>query len=1016
MNDEILPTDAAPSTTPRHRIPRGAGPLGARGNGAPDPLNGAEDAPVANGTPSVPEPQFALSQIDWADLRAQAQRTLDQRIPPTPEHQRLGIQDISRVTNLSVQQIRLLEHHGLVRPAFETSGEKRNRRYTRQQAVLILLAAEVMHRLDIRPGKAAMLVLARNLDLDQAAPAEAPESPATHGNGFAAALPPPTARHDLTSGRPVARSTPGLDLFDVADVKVRRVIAARLAATAVSSLLGERDLPPQWVIHARRATCEPDAAVTALGPDGTSQFVSLHVTRIDALDPLRSAADDMEAPFFAFVAREGEVFSFSPFEDLDGQELLHDREWYAVTLPVGDSHPAVDVVLGIPQHHPSGAGLPEAARRLMNDRLPVRRSVVDVAAALLWTVVEIIPDVIRTQSQLARDGAIDLEVLAQHGVTSLVLWLYACVLVRMCPGVDQCDVLTPDQDVDGSRPVLRIIATSNLEEFRASTRAAIPGGQLLSGFAFSLAQPCYVEDVRGPYSVLLSFHRQEHARAAAAIPVTHDGRTHACIYLSSRRGKISFTPHGRRALEVAADEIAEVLLLHDVGWRVSSESILHAVRPNRIDGADALQEVVRAWVEGLAEAQRTRSTSAPSSSDEGIATTDHDDRRLVMVVIRAEVDPHFREQPEIASWLDEVARQSADSLAEALDAGAIDDHPPRPLLEADSEGEGEDEHPSLLTRVFRWQVRGAEAYGGSASAYVILAGDHRTRRHVEHLKDLLRKRGLDGEVTAQTEMGASVGRILGWVLDVKRSVVQLSLRQHERREAGRPDTRPAVQRILRDVHSCVRLLPLQHQFTRQAFREGNLERAIVILKQALTLSPHDSYVVRHLLDLYVRTGRLDEAIILAQENKDHEDGMPAKWFCSLGQVHLMLGDHDEAIKQFEQAIKRDPSHPWAYRLIAEAHMAQGELRAAEEWLRNAIDREETRSMRKVGQIIDTRLLLGDVLAQQGKLEAAIAAYEELLILYSKKAKYNVLVSQRLAAARWQRRVAAQARTQPHRAK
>jgi tetratricopeptide (TPR) repeat protein len=273
----------------------------------------------------------------------------------------------------------------------------------------------------------------------------------------------------------------------------------------------------------------------------------------------------------------------------------------------------------------------------------------------------------------------------------------------------------------------------------------------------------------------------------------------------------------------------------------------------------------------------------------------------------------------------------------------------------------------------------------------------------------LHERGLDGQVVAQTAAEVPVGRVLGWVLDAKGSVIQRSLRPYH---SGELDTQRAIESIVRDVHTCVRILPQQHQFHTEAFHDGNLDRAIITLKQALSQSSRDVYVLRHLLDLYVRTGRLDEALTLAEENRDREEAMPAKWFWSLGQVYLMLGDTDEALRRFDRALELDPSHPVPYRLIAEAHVVRNELHEAEEWLRRAIEREEARSMRVEERIIATYLMLGDVLAKQGRLDAAIATYEELQVTHPKAAKYNILVGERLTAARWQRRMALQARTQP----
>jgi MalT-like TPR region len=972
-----------------------------------DPEGDSGTVRVSDQEPLSAATPLGLERIDWMALGSQARETLDREIPPTPARERLGIQDVARASGLSVQQIRLLEHHGLVTPALETSGEKRNRRYTREQAILIIVAALVMHILHIRPGKAAMLVLAQ-----RAYPIHTPRSALELGTGHestadpyaADTLPEPTygARYDHNG----ASDAPETGMLSAATARLRSVVAPRLAVVAVSSLLGERDLPAQWVIHVREGVqgsfALAGASVAAPpGAEGTDSMMELPIAHGEKLDPTRYPVPDGSA-FYAFVAPGGEIFRFLPSSREVSEELLAHREWHAVVLPAARGRPSIEVLIGAPRRaHPSAEALP--ARRLMGDRLAVRTDTVLVAAALLWLVIRAIPEVTFFSWQRVHDGVINLEGLAQRGVTTAVLWLYAQVLLHICPDLDQCDILEPHADPGGERPVLQLIASSNLDELRVSARAMIHGDQLLSGFAYSLAQPCYVADVNAAQGVLISYRSEERARAAAAIPVTYGRRARACVYLFSRHASINFTPVLRRTLEVAVNEMAEVLLLHELALQLASASTLHIVRPRAVGDAGALQQVVEDWVNKLAIGTPPPAAQAVDDSS-GWLSMRRDDGRFVAVVIGAEHDSRFREQPEVARWLDSVAHQTADSFAQTLDAGGISDERSRTALAvSELRSDGHSEAFAPFTRVFRWPVASSDPIENPRVAYVVLAGLDLTREHVQRIKRLIHARGLDGRIAAHTGSGLAIGRLLAWVLDAKATVIERTLYPLGSGGGGAPDITRAVQRIMQDIDTCSRILAQQHQFHHEAFREGNLDRAIVTLKQALTKSSGDVYVLRHLLDLYVRAGRLDNALALAEEHRDREDVMPAKWFCSMGQAHLMLGDADAALREFKEAIQRDPSHPLPYRLMAEAHAVQGQFDAAAQALREALAHEEVRSMHDEERTISTYLLLGDVLERQGKLDAALATYEELLVTHPQAAKDNILVSQRILSARWHRR-------------
>lgn len=936
----------------------------------------------------------ATAPHEWEALVREARARLNAYAPETPERERIGIQDIARAAELTPQQIRLLERHGLVAPSYEASGQKYNRRYTRDQALLVIVAGLLMHARRIRPAQAAMYVLARNAaestagreDLSGPDPSLLLSAPATEVGG--------------ASGAP---GGPELGLLGAAAARVRDVIAARLGLIAVASLLSERDLPAQWVIHAHAASGASDASIPQSTPEAraassdTDSLLSLAFVRVQPPQVMDTAVEGEHDPFYAFVAPGGEVFRFTP-----RHHLWHEpREWYACLLPASVGRPDVEVVIGVPlraQAQPVRTG---PASRLASGHLTVRSDIAEVAASLLWAVLHAVPKVIYTARTLARDGAINLQALAQGSVMIAVLWLYAQVLTRICPDMDQCDIIAPHHDLAGDKPVLYLLASSNLEQLRLPTRAMIHSGQLLSGFAFSLAQPCYVEDASISRGMLLSYRSEERARAAAAIPVLYDSVPQACIYLFSRHTTVVFTPVLRRLLEVAVAETAEVLRLHDLAREITSRSTLHIARPHTVEDGSALRQVIRAWVQDLEE-QAARGGYDATEADDGTWLASHeDDRRFIAVVIGAELDVQFRDQPEIARWLNGVARRSADSFAQALDAGAIRRRA-APLIPAlpEVEGETSSEPPPDFARVFRWVAPGLDDGMAPAVAYVVLAGLDLNRHHIDTLKVMIRDYGLDGGTEAQTASGTAVGKISAWVLDTKRSVVDVAMRSSP---AADTEASRWIARIERDFDTCTRLLPQLHRFHYEVTRNGNLDKAIVILKEALSLSASDVYVLRHLMDLYVRTGRLDEALSLADDVAGLDEAWPMKWYCSLGQAHLMLGNAPQALRAFREAIQRDPPHPMPYRLASEACIAQGEFDAAVRYLRTAVAREQLRSAPDTMQIIETTLLMGDALARQGKYDAALATYEDLLVTYPEQAKDHILTNQRILRARWQRR-------------
>src|SRR5215467_10683410 len=92
-----------------------------------------------------------------------AAEALRKTVAVLPPDGNLGIQDIAKAARVSPQQIRRLESYGLAKPAYVISGAKRNRRYSLFEAIVLVAAANLMHKYDARPAQAAKLLLGQGI-------------------------------------------------------------------------------------------------------------------------------------------------------------------------------------------------------------------------------------------------------------------------------------------------------------------------------------------------------------------------------------------------------------------------------------------------------------------------------------------------------------------------------------------------------------------------------------------------------------------------------------------------------------------------------------------------------------------------------------------------------------------------------------------------------------------------------------------------------------------------------------
>lgn len=106
-------------------------------------------------------------------------------------------------------------------------------------------------------------------------------------------------------------------------------------------------------------------------------------------------------------------------------------------------------------------------------------------------------------------------------------------------------------------------------------------------------------------------------------------------------------------------------------------------------------------------------------------------------------------------------------------------------------------------------------------------------------------------------------------------------------------------------------------------RSGEWERAQADLKQALTLSPEQPYVLNYLGYSWIdRRDNLEEAEGLVRRASElrPEDGFIAD---SLGWVYFVTGRYDEAVRELERAVQLEPGDPTINEHLGDAYWKVG---------------------------------------------------------------------------------------------
>lgn len=157
------------------------------------------------------------------------------------------------------------------------------------------------------------------------------------------------------------------------------------------------------------------------------------------------------------------------------------------------------------------------------------------------------------------------------------------------------------------------------------------------------------------------------------------------------------------------------------------------------------------------------------------------------------------------------------------------------------------------------------------------------------------------------------------------------------------------------------------------YAQGKLADAIAACRQALEVKPDWAAAYVTMGNVQQAQGQIDEAIRFYSEalafNPDY-----AEAYANLGSMLYKQGRVVEAVVNYEKAIALKPDFAVAYWNLATAFKQQGRTQDASVYEQKAL------ALNPQLRGVNFHLELGDKLAQQGKLDEAIAAWEQAIAL------------------------------------
>jgi len=161
----------------------------------------------------------------------------------------------------------------------------------------------------------------------------------------------------------------------------------------------------------------------------------------------------------------------------------------------------------------------------------------------------------------------------------------------------------------------------------------------------------------------------------------------------------------------------------------------------------------------------------------------------------------------------------------------------------------------------------------------------------------------------------------------------------------------------------------RYSFGRYLIAENRLEEAEHELHKALELDPMYGIAINQLAYMYMFKNEYEKALEYFKRYASVSPG-DANPFDSMGELYFRMGDYDEAIKKYEEAldVKADFGSEWK---LAYIHGLKGDYIEAENWIERAIQAATTDGLRSTAFHWK-----GYYLYLQGKVKASLEAFDK----------------------------------------
>jgi tetratricopeptide (TPR) repeat protein len=170
---------------------------------------------------------------------------------------------------------------------------------------------------------------------------------------------------------------------------------------------------------------------------------------------------------------------------------------------------------------------------------------------------------------------------------------------------------------------------------------------------------------------------------------------------------------------------------------------------------------------------------------------------------------------------------------------------------------------------------------------------------------------------------------------------------------------------------------LQMRLARQELKEGHAQPAEAALRKAIQANPADPGPRQGLLRFLIEQSRFDEAFSVTEASLKYAPGDP-NLLLDRGLLALRLGQPDQAVDSWEQAIAADPGQMLAHLYLANELDHEGKAQAAAGHYKvflSAVARQPATKRPEPEKVIAIALRMADCQARASQKALAIQSYE-----------------------------------------